>query len=197
MKKYTIIFLCLALLITFTVSASAREQTHRLGFKAGLYSPTGEEENITGLEAEVQFDAIIHDNVDAGPHFGVFLKNVKGNISSTEDSKFIVVPVTFQFRFYPFYSEEKGATHGIIAPYLAVSAGYYFALLFESNSLDAHKVPDGVGGFGGTAALGIDFGFGPSTAYFVELSYRRTGLRSMREYELDLDGYTFSIGGRF
>jgi hypothetical protein len=178
-------------------SFSARTQTHRLGFKGGFFYPA-EHADVSGLEMELHFDAVIHDHVDAGPHFGLFVKNVDGsNLSSTENSKFLVVPITFQFRFYPLYSKEGGATHGVLAPYLGVSAGYYFALLYDSESLDVSQAPDGLGGFGYNACVGVEFGVGPNTSYFIEASYRLAKLESMRGYQLDLGGITLSLGARF
>jgi hypothetical protein len=193
-KKIFLLSFCLILLFSF--SFSLRNQTHRLGFKAGLYYPA-EQGKATGIETEIHFDAVIHDHVDAGPHFGLFLKNVESSVSITENSKFVVVPITFQFRFYPFYSKESGSTHGVISPYLAFSSGYYFALLYDTNSLNISKVPDGLGGIGFNGAFGIDFGIGPNTSYFAEISYRLTKLRSIRGYDLDLNGITLSAGGRF
>lgn len=196
----------LSLLIVLVIAVLAnpafaeRNQTHRLGMKAGLYSPTGTKANLTGLEGELQFDAVIHEQVDAGPRIGVFLKTVDNRVSPTENSKFLVIPLTFQFRFYPIPSDQPGNTHGVMAPYVAGSAGYYLALLYQSNSLDnqVSMVPEGIGGIGGTLALGCELGIGRNTAYFVELAYRRTGeIKSMRGYSMDLDGYTFCIGARF
>jgi hypothetical protein len=188
------IILCIFFIIVLTnISFADRNQTHRLGFKGGVFSPS-EQGQITGLELEVHFDAVIHDHVDAGPHFGLFVKNVEGNISTTENSKFIVTPITFQFRFYPLYSKEQGATHGVIAPYLGVSAGYYFALLYDSNNL---LTAQGLGGFGYNACVGFELGAGPNTSYFIEASYRITKLQSIRGYDLDLSGITLSLGARF
>jgi hypothetical protein len=194
---YQISLIILLFFYSSTLIFAQRNQTHRLGFKGGIFAPSVKSTHITGIELEAQFDAVIHPHVDAGPRFGLFIREIEDIAINGEKSKFIIVPITFQFRFYPFYSDEKGATHGIIAPYLGASAGYYFALLTETNKLDVAKVPDGLGGFGGNVCVGIDFGFGPSTAYFVELSYRKTGTRSQRGYELDLDGFTLSLGGRF
>ncbi|MFC1617624.1 hypothetical protein ACFL2K_05340, partial [Candidatus Margulisiibacteriota bacterium] len=180
------------------IFAQTGGQTHRLGLKGGLYSPSGDKSNIVGIEAELQFDAKIHPNFDAGPHFGIFIKNAKGTLSATEESKFIVVPITFQFRFYPIATEERGSTHGIFSPFLSCSLGYYFALLYESSlDLNLNQVPDGVGGLGGTIGAGIDFGVGANTAYFVEVTYRKSGIRSIRGYDLTLDGITASVGARF
>lgn len=173
-------------------------KSHRLGFRSGVYFPSIKAKSM-GLDFEAQFNAKIHQNVDSGPKFGLFFRQVS---TAEETSTYVVVPLNFTFRFYPF-SRTKDSTHGWFAPYAAVDGGYYFSLLLDSNLINDNTVviPEGLGGFGGAAGIGLELGtFGivsiPDFLWFVEAQYRYAHMTSRRNYDLQLDGFTVSFGCR-
>jgi hypothetical protein len=201
MKKVSLI-ICVFLLAGLN-SLEAKEamtsKTHRLGMRAGVYSPRLHS-NAVGADLELQFHAKIHENVDSGPSFGLFYRSLK---NGDEVSNYFIVPLTFHFRVYPFSRGEGSGHHGWFSPYALVTAGYYFSMLANSNKINdtGIVIPEGLGGFGILAGAGIELGtLGlvtiPDFVWFIEATYRKCSMKSRRDYGLNLDGITLSMGAR-
>lgn len=198
--KFLIIFLSMFSLVISVQAAENLDygKSHRFGVRGGFYYPAVKAKAL-GFDLETQWNAKIHQNVDSGPKIGLFYRSIK---NETEESDYIIVPITFTFRFYPL-SRSADSTHGWLAPYAMVNAGYYFSLLLESNKFNASDtiIPEGLGGFGFSGGIGLELGtLGiisiPDFVWFIEAQYRKASMDSRRNYALNLDGFTVSLGFR-